>query len=69
MQIININSNLFDVFFNDGWRDYVRFRKTNHGLIIYKRSQNLPNGYLDMVETKLLIDAVMANSDNDISDT
>jgi hypothetical protein len=60
MQIIKVNSSLFDVFFNDGWNSYARFRKTNHGLIIYKRSNDLPKGFIDDVETKLLLDDLIA---------
>lgn len=55
MQIKYITPHLFDVFYNDGWNSYVRFRKTNHGLIIYKRSKDLPKNYLDLLETFMLI--------------
>jgi hypothetical protein len=55
MHIKFINNALFDVFYNDGWSSYVRFRKTKHGLIIYKRSVDLPKDYLDMLEIKLLL--------------
>ena len=59
MQIKFINNALFDVFYNDGWNSFVRFRKTKHGLIIYKRSKELPKDYLDLLETKLLLDEVI----------
>jgi hypothetical protein len=59
MHIKHITHNLFDVFYNDGWNSFVRFRKTKHGLIIYKRSKELPKDYLDLLETKLLLDEVI----------
>lgn len=61
MEIKHVTASLFDVFYNDGWNSYVRFRKTNHGLVIYKRSKDLPNNYLDLLETKLLLDAINNN--------
>ena len=61
MEIKHVTANLFDVFYNDGWNSYVRFRKTNHGLVIYKRSKDLPKNYLDLLETKLLLDAISNN--------
>ena len=61
MEIKHVTHNLFDVFYNDGWHSYVRFRKTNHGLVIYKRSKDLPKNYLDLLETKLLLDAINNN--------
>lgn len=61
MEIKHVTHNLFDVFYNDGWNSYVRFRKTNHGLVIYKRSKDLPKNYLDLLETKLLLDTINSN--------
>ena len=61
MEIKHLTTSLFDVFYNDGWTSYVRFRKTKHGLVIYKRSKDLPNNYLDLLETKLLLDAISNN--------
>ena len=55
MDIKFIERNLFDVFFGEGFKNYVRFRKTSHGLIIYKRGGKLPENYIDLVELKLYI--------------